>query len=180
MDLRDADALRDLRLAEALEVRQPEQQPLPVVEDMEAVPEENPVLAEFVAVLEGTVAVELAVLTVDGFGDPRSQRRVELLEAARYPNGPGAVAQVALDLAVDRRNRVGGEIDPAVELKPVDRLDQPDRPHLDEIVELLTVPDVATRQTPHEREILLDQARPGAEVSMAVVVAQQRTDVGVA
>jgi hypothetical protein len=65
-------------------------------------------------------------------------------------------------------------------LKPVDRLDQPDRSHLDEIVELLAVAEVPARQASHERQVLLDQARAGGQVAVAVVVAQQAADGGVA
>jgi len=83
---------------------------------------------------------------------------------------------MAFDLAVDRGNRVRREIDSAVELKPVDRLDQADRADLHEILELLTVAGVLARQPPDEGEVLLDEARTRSEVAVPVVRAEQPTN----
>ena len=157
------------------EVREPEQQPLAGVEDVEAAGERDPVLAQLVAALERAVAVELSVLAVHELGDSGSQRRIQLLEPARDPDRPGSIPKVPLDLAVDRRDRVGRQVDAALELEPVDRLDQADRADLDEILELLAVPDMAPGEPAYEREVLLDQARSRAEVTVPVVLAQQST-----
>ena len=51
---------------------------------------------------------------------------VEFLQAARHLDRPAFVAEVALDLADDRRRRVGRELDAALEVEAVDRLEQPD------------------------------------------------------
>ena len=111
MDLRDAHARRDLRLAEPFEVGEAQQEPLPSVEHMEAACESDAVLTQLVAPLDRPVAVELAVLPVDQLGDTGPQGRVELVEPPRDPDRPGSIAQVALDLPVDRGDRVGREVD---------------------------------------------------------------------
>ena len=59
--------------------------------------------------------------------DELRQLDVQLLEAARHAHRPAAVAEVALDLADDVRRRVGRELDAAVDVEAVDRLDQADR-----------------------------------------------------
>src|SRR5690606_35386456 len=60
---------------------------------------------------------------------------LELLQPARHPDRPALVPEVTLDLTDDRRGGVGGELHPAAQVEPVDRLDQADRRDLSEIVE---------------------------------------------
>ena len=98
---------------------------------------------------------------------------VQLLEPAGHAHRPALVAEVALDLADDVRRRVGRELDAAVEVEAVDRLDQPDGADLDEIVELLAAVRVATGERADERHVLLDQLLARREVSLLVVAAQQ-------
>src|SRR5207248_3043911 len=76
---------------------------------------------------------------------------VQLLQSAGHANRPALVAEMTLDLADDVRSRVGGQLDAAVEVEPVDRLDQADRADLDEIVELLAPVRVPPRQRADER-----------------------------
>src|SRR5204862_20527 len=83
----------------------------------------------------------------------------------RDADGPAAVAEVALDLADDVRRRVGGQLDAAVHVEAVDRLDQPDRADLDEVFELLAAVGVASGQRAHERHVLLDQLLAGDQVA---------------
>jgi len=66
--------------------------------------------------LMAAVAAELADDALD------AQR--ELLEVARRPDGPRVVAEVALELAVDRRDGVARECDPAGGVEAVDGLDE--------------------------------------------------------
>ena len=75
---------------------------------------------------------------------------------------PAAVAEVALDLADDRRHGVRLERHAAVEVEAVDRLDQPDRADLDQVVERFALAGIAAGDRPHERHVLFDQlvARP--------------------
>src|SRR5439155_13076730 len=62
---------------------------------------------------------------------------VQLLQPARNAHRPALVAEVTLDLADDVRRRIRRQLDAALEVEAVDRLDQPDRADLDEIGELL-------------------------------------------
>ena len=81
-----------------------------------------------------------------------------------------------IDRDANRRDRVRRKIDAALQLEPIDRLDQADRAHLDEILELLAVADVTPCQSTDERQILLDQAGTGSEVTVAMVLAEQAAD----
>src|SRR5690606_13776218 len=56
-------------------------------------------------------------------------------QPARHPDRPALVPEVTLDLTDDRRGGVGGELHPAAQVEPVDRLDQAARRDLSEIVE---------------------------------------------
>ena len=78
-----------------------------------------------------------------------------------------------LDLADDVRRRVGGQLDTALEVEAVDRLDQADRTDLDQVVELLAAVRVAPRERPHERHVPLDQLLARGQVAVVVVGAQQ-------
>ena len=98
---------------------------------------------------------------------------VQLLEAARNAHGPALVAEVALDLADDVRRRVRRQLDAAVDVEAVDRLDQADAADLDEVVELLAPVGVAAGERADEREVLLDQLLARGEVALLVVAAQQ-------
>ena len=81
---------------------------------------------------------------------------------------------MALDLADDVRRRVRRQLDAAVDVEAVDRLDQADAADLDEVVELLAAIGVAPRERAHEREVLLDQLLARGEVALLVVAAEQR------
>src|SRR5579864_1651873 len=98
---------------------------------------------------------------------------VQLLQAARHADGPALVAEVTLDLADDVRRRIRRQLDASLEIEPVDRLDQPDRADLDEILELLAAVRVAARERPHERHVLLDQLLARMQVALFVVLAQE-------
>ena len=105
----------------------------------------------------------------------RSTLQRELLQVARHADRPGAVAEVALDLAEDRRDRVGGERDLALGVEAVDRLDQADRRDLEEVVERLARALVAAGELARQRQEALDEllARPG----VAGAVAQEQLAV---
>ena len=65
------------------------------------------------------------------------------------------------------------ELDAAVDVEAVDRLDQPDRADLDEVLELLAAVAVAPRQRAHEREVLLDELLARCEVALLVIAPQE-------
>ncbi len=67
-------------------------------------------------------------------GHPIDAQR-QLLEVAGHPHRPGAVAEVALDLAEDRRHGEAREGHVAVGVEAIDRLEQTERGDLFEIVE---------------------------------------------
>jgi hypothetical protein len=87
-----------------------------------------------------------------------AELRVQLVQAARRADGRAVVAQVPLDLALDGRPRVGGEVDAPPGIEPVDCLDQPDRPDLLEVVDVDALARVLASHGAHQREVLLDQA----------------------
>ncbi len=81
---------------------------------------------------------------------------------------------MALDLADDVRRRVGRQLDAAVDVEAIDRLDQADAADLDEIVELLAAVGIAPGERADEGQVLLDQLLPGGEIALLVVAAKQR------
>src|SRR5204863_7128183 len=95
------------------------------------------------------------------------------LQAARDAHRPALVAEMALDLADDVRGRVRRQLDSALEVEAVDRLDEADRADLDEILELLAAVRVAARQRADEGHVLLDQLLPRREVALLVVAAEK-------
>src|SRR6266576_1527125 len=88
------------------------------------------------------------------------------------PSRPSA--DVTLDLAGDVRDRDCTELDAALGIEPVDGLDQPDCPDLDEILILLAPLAVPPGETLDERHVLLDQPLPRLRVAVLVVLAQER------
>src|SRR6266480_146 len=105
--------------------------------------------------------------------DGRPHLPVQLLEGAGHPDRPALVAEVALDLPHHVRRRVRREGDLARQLVAVDRLDQPDRADLLDVLERLAAAGVAARQGAHERQVPLHEHRARARVAALVVAAQQ-------
>ena len=85
------------------------------------------------------------------------ERQAELLQVARRAHVPGRVAEVAAQLAEDRRHRVGREREPALRVPAVDGLDEADGGDLDQVVERLARAPVAQRERAGERHVALDQ-----------------------
>ena len=77
------------------------------------------------------------------------------------------------ELADDRRDGVRTEVASAFDVEPVDRLDQPDRAGLNEIVGLLGGTREAAGQRPDERQVPLDRLLPRRPVVGAVVPRKQ-------
>ena len=98
----------------------------------------------------------------------RAERQPQLLQPARDPDRPALVPEVPLDLADDRRGGVRGELDAAVEVEAVDRLDQADRADLDEVVERLAAAGEPAGEVLDERQVQPDQLVPRRLVLGAV------------
>ena len=121
--------------------------------------------------LDGGRAPEVAGERLARTGEPG----VELLHVARHPQHPPAIAEVALDLAGDRRYREGRELDLAVEIEAIDGLQQPDRRDLLEVVERLALVRVAPRQAARQRKHPGDELLARLVVLLVVPPAQERT-----
>ena len=101
----------------------------------------------------------------------------ELLEVARGAHGPALVAEVALELAQDRRRRKGRERDAAIGIEAVDRLQQPERRDLDEILGLRVVMPVALGEVPGERQELGRQRVACRDITMVAIALEQTADL---
>jgi hypothetical protein len=75
-----------------------------------------------------------------------------LLQFAWDSDEPALVAEVALQFAGDGRDREGRERDLAGGVEAVDRVQQPDRGDLDEVVAEVTVAVIASREMTRQRE----------------------------
>src|SRR5262249_38905956 len=99
----------------------------------------------------------------------------ELLQVARYADRPALVAEVALELTEDRRDREARERGLAARVEAVDRLQQAERGDLLEVVELLAAPLVAARELARERQEPLHER--GASGGVTLVSALQQAPV---
>ena len=90
---------------------------------------------------------------------------VELLDAPRGPNGPSAVSKVTLELPDDRPGREGREFHSTLGIEAVDRLDERERAHLDEVVIRLAPVDEPSRQVLCEPEVRLYE--PAARIAVS-------------
>ena len=84
---------------------------------------------------------------------------------------------MALELAGDRRDGERREADVARDVEAVDRLQQPERRDLLEVLERLALAHVASRQAPGERKHPLGELRPRGRVTVLVPAAQERADL---
>ena len=119
----------------------------------------------------GRTAAELARELVALAGDADGA----LLEVAWWADGPGEVAEVAPDLALDGRHREGAEGRAVVGVKAIQRLDQTQRRDLLQILERHPVAAVKTpRDRIGERKIGSNQAFTGVRVAVLRVGAKIR------
>ena len=87
------------------------------------------------------------------------------MQGARHPHGPGPVAEVALQLAEDRRLGVAAKGNAAGRIEPVHGIHQAEAGDLKQVVEGLGDPGVAGRHAARHRHVELDQLLPRAGVS---------------
>src|SRR3954452_17436705 len=98
----------------------------------------------------------------------------ELLQVARHAHRPGAGAEVALDLAEDRRHGVARERHVAAEVEAVDRLHQAQARDLEEVVERLLGARVAAGELAGERQKALDEHLAIDRVATVEVALEER------
>ncbi len=120
-------------------------------------------------------ASELGRELVEDSGEAQAQ----LLEPAGHVHRPRLVTEVPPDLAHDRRDGIAGEVDPAIDVEAVDRLDEADRPDLDEVLQRLSAPRVPRGQGAHERHQLDESAVACSQVALSVEGYEQGVDVRV-
>src|SRR5206468_1513613 len=102
--------------------------------------------------------------------------RGSLLRVAWEPDGPGPVAQVAPDLARHGESGVGAEVDAVARVEAIDRLDQPDRANLNQVLERLARASESSRDRFDERQMSCDQLLAGLVASSPHVHSPLRVD----
>src|ERR671916_91574 len=100
-------------------------------------------------------------------------RLAQLLQPARHAHRPALIPEVALDLPEDVRRRVGRELDPAVHVEAVDRLDEPHGGDLHQVVHGLPAPGELAGEELRQGQLLLDHLLPRGLVAVLVVPRQQ-------
>ena len=158
MDLRDAELLGDLDLAQVAEEAELENPALALPERAEGPLQERSVLHIAEGLVVPTHRVDL------GLRRDELARRPRLAQPSRDAERPGPVAEMVLDLTDDRGSGEGTERDASLWPEAVDGLDEPECPHLDEVLELLAAAVVAVRERSDERHVLLDQPAAGIAV----------------
>src|SRR5207249_604726 len=110
-----------------------------------------------------------------GSSSPSCADRVWESSSAPPPgdaHGPALVAEMALQLADDRWRGVGGELESPLRVEAVDGFQEPDRRHLDEVVEGLAPVGEAPGEVLGQPEMGGDELVPQAGVSRAVVLVE--------
>src|SRR5579859_3034211 len=104
--------------------------------------------------------------------------KVQVVDAARKPDRPAAVAKVALQLTENGRGRERGELVASVRVEAVDGFEQPDQRDLVEVVELLAPLGEARRQGVGQTLVGGDHVVAGAGVASLVVVLDGAANLG--
>ena len=107
-------------------------------------------------------------------GDRPVDFQGKVLQVARDAYRPGAVAEVALDLAQDGRHREAREGEPAVEVEAVDGVDEAQARDLEEVIEGLLGALVAACQLARQRQEALDEHLAIDRVALIEVAREQR------
>ena len=99
--------------------------------------------------------------------------RRQVLERARHADQPRVIAQVALELAGDRRNGEGGERRASVGFESIDRLHEADEGDLLEVLERFAPPLEATRKATRQRHPALHERVARLFVAALLVAAEK-------
>ena len=102
-----------------------------------------------------------------------THRERALLKVARDVQRPPLVAEVPLQLAQDGGCRKARELRAAIRVEAIDRFDQPEARHLEQVVKGLVRVDVTPRKIPRQRETSLHQLFPRCKVAGPVVADQK-------
>ena len=105
--------------------------------------------------------------------DRALDRADALLEAARHPQRPDAVAEVAAQLAEDRRPGEGRERDAALGVEALERRDEAEAGDLDQVLARLDPAAVAHREAAGEGQEAADELLAGVLVAGAGVAFEQ-------
>ena len=100
----------------------------------------------------------------------RVELDVQLLHSPRHPDRPALVAEVALQLADDRRSGERRELEAAFGLEALDRLDEAERCDLDEVVERDAPVGEPPGEMLGETQVGLDQLVANGPLAGAAVV----------
>src|SRR5439155_15820888 len=110
-------------------------------------------------------------------GDDRPEAEVQLLQTTRHAHRPALVPEVPLQLADDGWRGVGGELDLAIGVEPVDRLDQADRGDLDQVVQRLAAAGEPPGQVFDQAEMSLDQLLSQGGVVRLTELSEEHPDL---
>lgn len=94
--------------------------------------------------------------------------------SARTPTRPRRLVDRPPELPEDRGNRIRPQVATAALGEAVDRLDEPDRAGLDEVVHLIGAAGKAAGDRTDEGQVLLDDAISGRPISTMTVLGQQK------
>jgi hypothetical protein len=94
----------------------------------------------------------------------------KFLERPRHSHGPGGIAKMSLERANDARNGEPREGNQPAWVITVDGVDESDGRHLRQVVRVFAFAGVAARQSPGQRQALLDD--PGAELDAVGVLSR--------
>ncbi len=89
-----------------------------------------------------------------------------VVEAARHAHGPDPVAEVAFQLAEDRRGGERRERNPAIGIEAIDRVEEPDVGNLEEVVEGLAGAAVAEREAFRKSHVAAHELLAGRLVAI--------------
>ena len=95
----------------------------------------------------------------------------------RQAHGPAAVAEVPLQLAENRRRRVGGEPQAAVGIEAVDGLDEAEHGDLDQVVGRLAAVGEAVGQAVGQAAVRLDKLLGECRIAAVEVLAVKFAEI---
>ena len=99
-----------------------------------------------------------------------AEAQIQLLALAWWANRPGSIAEVSLELTLDRCRREGRELDVSAGIEALDRLQQTDECNLNQIVERLSPVCESTRNVYREALVRLDELVANAPFTRSLIL----------